>query len=120
MVTNMRVVTAWTPTATANAIAMTSSGVASPPCSSGGSPLSMAMPTSHGPVSAARLSTTISEIVVTTARRYGRSRSPSSRLLRSRSSAASPALTSSAFSVATPRHEFTSAVTHFPPGLPRP
>ena len=103
MVTNRRVVTACTPTATANAAAIPSSGAASRACSSGGRPLSMAMPTSHGPASAARLSTTISEMVAMTARRYGRSRSPSSRLLRSRSSAASPALTSSAFSAATPR-----------------
>ena len=64
---------------------------------------------------------TISETVVMTARRYGRSRSPSRCLLRSRSSAARPALTSSAFSVATPRQVLRSAVvTRSPPVPPRP
>ena len=69
MATNMRVVTAWTATAKAKAAAMPSSGAASWLCSSGGSPVSMATPTSHGPASAATLPTTISDTVAYTARR---------------------------------------------------
>ncbi len=99
---------ACTMTVTANASAIHSSGPAFP-FSIGGSPLSIAMPISHGPASAHSEDTTISAAVTVTPRRCGRSRLASSTRLRRRSSAASGADTSSACSAAMPRHDLASA-----------
>ena len=63
IVTNIRVATAWISTVTANTAAIRSSGPVSPDFSSGGMPLSIAMPTSHGPASAASDATTIAAAV---------------------------------------------------------
>ena len=57
--TNIRVVTACTATVAAKSAAISSSGPESPDFSSGGMPLSIAMPTSHGPASAASEETMI-------------------------------------------------------------
>jgi len=110
IVTNIRVATAWISTVTANTAAIRSSGPVSPDSSSGGMPLSIAMPTSQGPASAASDATTIAAAVHVTPRRYGRSRSVSSRRLRFRSSAASGAETSSTCSVAMPRHDASTVI----------
>ena len=67
--TNARVVMACTPTATKNAAMMAASGATSRLCTSGGMPRSMATPTSHGPVRAARFATTTSTSAQATWRR---------------------------------------------------
>jgi hypothetical protein len=104
-VTNVLVAAACTRTAPAKTAAIRSSGTGSPDLTSGGMPLSIAMPISHGPASEVSEEMMMAAAVSATVLRCGRSRSPSSRRLRFRSSASIGADSSSAVSAATPRQD---------------